>query len=179
MYGYLHLDSLPRRARRIVVLHTIHVQTSLAWPCRRWIFALSLRVFAVCVLLCLAIESPPPPRRSSRAAAAALPKSISKPYPSQAADQESPSDDTTAATDGDGKTRAAVERHLRRRIDPAEYWPCDPRPSTQSAACQPYLHRVGGVCESVRQTPAYREHLLFFLLIPSALLSCEQANAMP
>lgn len=82
----------------------------------------------LCVLLCLAIESPPPPRPSSRAAAAASPKSISKPYPSQTAD---PSDDTTTATDGDRKTRAAIEWHLRRRIDPAEYWPCDPRLSTQ------------------------------------------------
>lgn len=113
----------------------------------------------LCVLLCLAIESPPP-RRPSRAAAA-LPKSISKPYPSHSADQQSPSNDPTA-TDDDRITRAADEKHLRLRIDPAEYWSCDPRLSTQSAARNLYLHRGGDNCESERQAPAYREHFLFF-----------------
>ncbi|UKZ65665.1 uncharacterized protein TrAtP1_006860 [Trichoderma atroviride] len=50
MYGYLHLASLPRRARRIACFapsayQPSAVQTSLAWPWL-WVFALSLRVFA-------------------------------------------------------------------------------------------------------------------------------------
>lgn len=133
----------------------------------------------LCVLLCLAIESPPP-RRPSRAAAA-LPKSISKPYPSHSATQESPSNDPTAATDGDSITRAADERHLRLRIGPEEYWPCDPRLSTQSAARNLYLpvHRGGDICESERQAPAYREHI--FSSSPSVLplLSTPASNRAP
>lgn len=175
MYGYLILapglapspSSLHTR-----ILHTIR-RPDLACVALAVDFRSLPACLCLCVLLCLAIEPPPPPRPSR--AAAALPKSITKPYPS-------PSADPTAATDGDRTTRAADDRHLRQRIGPAEYWPCDPRPSTQSTARSLYLHRLGDICDVVRRAPAYREHLffLFFLLscLSSLLLRATERHAV-
>lgn len=157
MYGYLHLALLPRRARRIACsAHSAYqpssVQTSLAWPWL-WIFALSLRVFAFVFYS----VSPLSHRLHD----------VHRGQPLRCQSQfrnltrvTLPTNDPTA-TDDDGITRAADERHLRLRIDPAEYWPCDPGLLTQSAARNLYLHRRGDNCESERQAPAYREHFLF------------------
>lgn len=162
MYGYLHLASLPRRARRIACFaHSAYqpsaVQTSLAWPWL-WIFALSLRVFAFVFYS----VSPLSHRHHDGLRGQPLRCQSQFRKPTRVtADQESPTDDPTAATDGGSIARAADERHLRQRIDPVEYWPCNPRLSTQSAARNLYLHRGGDICERERQAPAYREHLFF------------------